>query len=49
MGKEYLVKCGWGDTVAKLKYVIGNIYHFQTKNGFIFTTNDLSDVIQISN
>lgn len=48
IGKYYLVKCGWGDTIAKLEYIVGNVYHFKSKKGFKFITNGLSDVEEIN-
>ena len=44
VGRYYLVKCGWGNTVAKLEYIIEGVYYFKAKNGFRFLSNDLNDV-----
>jgi hypothetical protein len=47
IGNKYLVKCGWGDTVATLEYVAGNVHYFQDSTGFKFLTNGLEDVYPV--
>lgn len=47
IGKFYLVKCGWGDTIAKLEYIIEGVYYWKTKDGFKFLSNGLEGVTEI--
>lgn len=54
VGKTYIVKCGWGNTVAKLEYVVSDlkdgheIYYFKEMGKtFRFISHDTKDILEV--
>ena len=44
----FTIKCGWGDTRARLVYLVDGVYHWEAvKDKFRFITHDLEDVKEL--
>lgn len=47
MSNLYIIKCGWGETKARLQYVHEGVYYWKATNGFKFITHSLKDANQV--
>lgn len=43
----YRIKCGWGETKARLMYQDKGVYYWQATNGFKFISHDLKDTVKL--